>query len=223
MKYSKNSSIRPALLLGMLGCLLMGGSDWLMIYGDTAYEGNLAWLTVGAAEIAPWRNTLAMALAFPAVICYGAALLALRHLIDGETQRRRYVHLTLWGMTPWLALHLLYIIILYLFGWMQHSGMEAQSFAACEALFGHIAWVIFAGEALMLLPFLYWLGLTLKGRTPYGKWMALNNPLVLYVVLKVLTGFFPDCAARLAWTNGLMSESMILWFAILLLGLPKEK
>ena len=223
MKKSKDSSIRSALLIGMLGCLLMGGSDWLMIYGDTAFEGSLAWLTAGAAAVAPWRNTLAMVLAFPAVICYAVALLALRRLIGGEAQQRRYTVLTLWGMTPWLALHLLYIMILYLFGWMQRSGMTAQSFAACEALFSHVSWVIFAGEALMLLPFFYWLGLTLKGRTPYGKWMAVNNPLIIYVVLKVLTGFFPDCAARLAWTNGLMSESMILWFAILLLGLPKNK
>ena len=31
-----------------------------MIYGDTTSSGELFWLTQGAAQIAPWRNGLAM-------------------------------------------------------------------------------------------------------------------------------------------------------------------
>ena len=49
-------SLLLSLLGGILGCLLMGGSDWLMIYGDTAFEGQLAWLTVGVAQIPAWRT-----------------------------------------------------------------------------------------------------------------------------------------------------------------------
>ena len=52
----------------MLGCLCYGGGDWLMLYGDTARDGTLYWLTHGVARIPAWRNTLAMALAFLGII-----------------------------------------------------------------------------------------------------------------------------------------------------------
>ena len=52
-------------VFGMLGCLCYGSGDWLMIYGDPAHSGSLYWLTDGAAQIAPWRNSQAMFLAFP--------------------------------------------------------------------------------------------------------------------------------------------------------------
>ena len=49
-----------ALICGMLGCLCYGGGDWLMMYGDTAHDGSVYWLTRGVAQIPAWRNTLAM-------------------------------------------------------------------------------------------------------------------------------------------------------------------
>ncbi len=66
MKSRRKMSL--SLICGLLGCLCMGAGDWLMLYGDPAYDGTLRWLTRGAAAIPAWRNGLAMALSFPAVI-----------------------------------------------------------------------------------------------------------------------------------------------------------
>lgn len=79
--------LTAALLCGLLGCLCFGAGDWLMLYGDTAHNGALTWLTVGAAQIAPWRNNLAMALAFPGIIFYAAALFAMAALLSDERDR----------------------------------------------------------------------------------------------------------------------------------------
>ncbi len=57
-----------AMLCGILGCFCYGGGDWLMMYGDSAHTGSLIWLTQGTAQIAAWRNGLAMAL--PASVLY---------------------------------------------------------------------------------------------------------------------------------------------------------
>ena len=56
----EQKKLTAALLCGVLGCLCFGGGDWLMIYGDTAHNGSLPWLTAGTAHISPWRNNLAM-------------------------------------------------------------------------------------------------------------------------------------------------------------------
>jgi len=40
------------------------------MYGDPTCAGELWWLTDGVANIAPWRNTLAMVLAFPGIILF---------------------------------------------------------------------------------------------------------------------------------------------------------
>ena len=47
-----------------------------MMYGNPSFEGNLKWLTLGTANISQWRYTLAMVLAFPGIIFYGASLFA---------------------------------------------------------------------------------------------------------------------------------------------------
>ncbi len=78
-----------ALACGLLGCLCMGTGDWLMLYGDPAYDGTLHWLTRGAAAIPAWRNGLAMALSFPAVILYGVALFAIAEFLKGERDGER--------------------------------------------------------------------------------------------------------------------------------------
>ena len=73
----------------------------------------------------------------------------------------------------------------------------------------------------MLPPYLYWGWLLLRAKSIFPKWMALLNPLVFYGALKLLTLLMPDAPFRLAVTNGLMSESMVLWFGsmlVLLLG-----
>ena len=124
--------MKKYLIFGMAGCMLLAGSDWLMIYGDTSFEGNLAWLTTGAAQIP-------------------------------------------------------------------------------------------AGEALMLLPFLVLVFWIIRKKSVFSPWMAWNNPLVLYLLLKVLTGFLPDRPFRLAFVNGLMSEAMFLWFLIFLITAKRKE
>lgn len=214
---SRFNRTESSLLCGLLGCLCFGVGDWLMIYGDTAYQGSLSWLTVGAAGIAPWRNTLAMALAFPGIILYGIALFAIAAYLKEERRRRVYRCLTAFSLTPWLCLHLFYIMILYGFAWMNSSGYEAAALPVSEALFRHLSWLVIVSEALMLPPYLYWFQALLRGNSAFPKGMALSNPLLFYVLLKLLTAFMPDGAFRLAFTNGLMSESMLLWFGSMLL------
>ena len=203
----------------------MGGSDWLMIYGDTAYEGNLAWLTLGVAGIEPWRNSLALFLAFPAVIFYSIALFGIKRFIYDKRQQTIYSGLTAAGLTPWLCIHLLYVMILYTFSWMIKGGYEALAYETAEAMFGHFSWVIFVGEVLMLLPFIYWFILLITKKTVFPRIMAVNNPLIIFVILKVITSFLPDRPARLAFVNGLMSESMLVWFAVIMIFIltGKEK
>ena len=79
-----------AMICGILGCFCYGGGDWLMIYGDTTSSGKLFWLTQGAAQMAPWRNGLAMLLAFPGIIFYGIALFYIGRFIRGEKERKIY-------------------------------------------------------------------------------------------------------------------------------------
>lgn len=188
-----------------------------MLYGDTAYTGTISWLTLGAAAIAPWRSNLAMALAFPGVILYGIALFAIGSLIVGERQKKIYHYLTVFSLTPWLCLHLFYIMILYGFAWMSGNSYDFAAMPVSEALFTHLAWLVPVSEVLMLPPYLYWCYLLLRRKSVFPRWMALSNPLVSYGVLKVITMFMPDSAFRLAFTNGLMSESMALWFGTMLI------
>ena len=75
----------------------------------------------------------------------------------------------------------------------------------------------------MLPPYLYWGWLLLRGKNIFSKWMALSNPLAIYGVLKLLTLLMPDVPFRLAFTNGLMSESMALWFGSMLVFLLRSK
>lgn len=72
------------------------------------------------------------------------------------------------------------------------------------------------GDWLMLPPYFYWAYLLLRGKSQFSKWMAVSNPLVFYGILKAFTLLMPDDAFRLAFTNGLMSEGMALWFVSML-------
>ncbi|MDO4321715.1 MAG: hypothetical protein Q4C61_04230 [Lachnospiraceae bacterium] len=212
----KRKKMTAALLCGLAGCICMCAGDWLMLYGDTAYSGSVSWLTEGASGIAPWRNSLAMLLAFPGIILYGIALFYIERFLSDERQKKRYHYLTAFGLTPWLCLHLFYIMILYVFAWMRTNGYEAAALPAAEALFGHLSWIVILSEAMMLPPFIYWFYLLIRGRSVFPRWMALSNPLIFYGILKAITGLMPDCAFRLGFTNGLMSESMFIWFTVMI-------
>lgn len=204
-----------AMICGILGCFCYGGGDWLMIYGDTTSSGELFWLTQGASQIAPWRNGLAMFLAFPGIIFYGIALFYIGRFIRGEKERKIYHYLNAFGLTPWMCLHLFYIMILYLYNWMTNNGYSEAALPACEALYSHLSWVIMVSEVLMLPVFLYWFYVVVRGKTTLPRWMAAGNVLVFYVVLLAVKSFLPDTPFRIGFTNGLMSESMIFFFLLI--------
>lgn len=193
-----------------------------MIYGDTAYHGSISWLTVGVSEIAPWRNSLAMLLSFPGVVLYGIALLSLEKLIIGEGEQKKYHTLTIFGMTPWLCLHLFYIMILYAFAWLTHNGYGAAALPLAEALYAHLSWLVIVSVVIMLPPFLYWFYVQITGRTVFPKKMAFTNMLFIFAVFQGVKAVLPDSAFRLGFTNGMMSESMFVWFAILLVWVVRN-
>ena len=209
--------MKAALLCGILGCLCYGGGDWLMMYGNPAYHGTLSWLTEGVAAIPQGRYNLAMALAFPGIILYGIALFAVEGYIKDGKQRRVYHYLNAFSLTPWIALHLFYVMILTLFSWMHGNGNADSALAVCEGLFSRLSWLVPVSEALMLPVFLYWFWLQLRGKTVFPKGMAFTNVLIIFALLKGLSLAMPVSAFRLGFTNGLMSESMILWFGIMLI------
>ena len=208
---------KAALRCGILGCLCYGGGDWLMMYGNPAYHGALSWLTEGVAAIPQWRFNLAMALAFPGIILYGIALFAVEGYIREEKHRKVYHWLNTFGLTPWIALHLFYVMILTLFAWMHRNGYTAEALPVCEGLFRQLSWLVPVSEGTMLPVFLYWFWLQVSGKTVFPKWMAFTNVLVIYAVLKDVSLLLPVSAFRLGFTNGLMSESMALWFGIMLI------
>ena len=209
--------MKTALLCGILGCLCYGGGDWLMMVGNPSYHGTLSWLTEGVATIPQWRFNLAMALAFPGIILYGIALFAVEGYIKDGKQRKVYHYLNAFGLTPWIALHLFYVMILTLFSWMHGNGYTDSALAVCEGLFSRLSWLVPVSEALMLPVFLYWFWLQLRGKTVFPKGMAFTNVLIIFALLKGLSLAMPVSAFRLGFTNGLMSESMILWFGIMLI------
>lgn len=213
----EQKKLTAALLCGLLGCLCFGAGDWLMLYGDTTCAGAISWLTAGVTQIAPWRNNLAIALAFPGLLLYGIALFSIEGLIGGYSRRRTYHYLTVFSLTPWLCRHLFYIMMLYGFAWMSGNGYSSAALPVSKAIYSHFAWFVPVSEALMLPPYLYWCWLLLKKQTELPRRMALSNPLIFYAVLKLLTLLMPEGTFRLAFTNGLMSESMALWFVTILI------
>ena len=211
--------MRAPLICGLMGCLCYGGGDWLMMYGNPAFHGTLSWLTEGVAAFPQWRYNLAMGLAFPGIILYGVALFALEGCVHSERSRRVYHYLNAFGLTPWIALHLFYGMILTLFAWMHANGYAESALAVCEGLFSQLSWLVPVSEALMLPVFVWWFRLQIRGETVFPKWMAFTNVLFIFAVLKGISMLMPVSAFRLGFTNGLMSESMIIWFGIMLIFL----
>lgn len=212
-----------ALICGMLGCICFGAGDWLMIYGDTAYNGSIYWLTEGTSQIAPWRNALSMLIAFPGIIFYGIGLFAVGRYIKEKRHRKIYRTLTSFGLTPWLCLHLFYVMILYMFAWLSQNGYENAALPAAEALFSHLSWLVIVSEVFMVPPFIYWFFLQFTNRTIFPKQMAFTNILIIYAALYLLKTILPDSPFRIGFTNGLMSESMIIWFVVMLVWTAKKR
>ena len=93
-----------------------------------------------------------------------------------------YHYLNAFGLTPWMCLHLFYIMILYLYTWMTGYGYADAALPACEALFDHLSWVIIVSEVVMLPVFLYWFYVVVCGKTTLPRWMAAGNVLVFYCI-----------------------------------------
>ncbi len=207
---TKRNKRIAALVYGLLGCLCFGAGDWLMLYGDPAYTGKVYWLTEGVRHIPQWRFDISMALALPGIVLYGIALFAVQDYIKSERERTIYHYLNAFGLTPWLALHLFVVMVLCLWSF---SG----DLALATELRDRLNWFVFASEAMMLPVFLYWFYLQISGRTVFPKWFAWTSVLVFYALFSIVKMLLPVSAFRLGFTNGLMSESMILWFGCMLL------
>ena len=113
-------------------------------------------------------------------------------------------------------------MILVLFSWMNANGFAAAALTVCEGLFSRLSWLVPVSEALMLPVFVYWFYLQITGKTVFPKTMAFTNVLLLFAVLKGFSLLLPISAFRLGFTNGLMSESMILWFSFMLIWEGRE-
>lgn len=223
MIVNNKKKIISALICGMLGCILLGSGDWLMMYGNTTYHGDVYWLTEGVAQIPAWRNSLSMLVAFPAILLYGIALFTTTKFVKQEKQRKIYHYLTAFGLTPWLCLHLFYVMILCLFAWLNSNGYETVALPVAQALYSQLSWIVILSEVLMLPPFLYWFYLQISGKTIFPKWMAFTNVLVIYAIFQIAKLTMPDTPFRLGFTNGLMSESMLIWFCVMLVWIVGYK
>ena len=60
--------------------------------------------------------------------------------------------MTAFGLTPWIALHLFYIMILYAFSWMSTGSYAEAALPLGEVLFAHFSWVPLVSEILLLPP-----------------------------------------------------------------------
>jgi Na+-driven multidrug efflux pump len=155
-----------------------------------------------------------MLLSFPGIIFYGIALFSISDFIRENRQKKIYKTLTSFGLTPWLSLHLFYIMILFLFSWLNGNGYADVAMPACEALFKHLSWIVTLSEVFMLAQFIYWFYLQITKKTVFPRVSAFTNILFIYAVMYIIKMLLPDSPFRLGFTNGLMSESMIIWFVI---------
>ena len=215
---TKKKKMLIAFLLGIVGCLCFGAGDWLMAYGDAAHSGKVWWLTEGVANISSTRNSVAMFIAFPGIICYGLGLFAAAGFIRQQRERRIYRVLTIFGLTPWLCLHIFYVELLNTFAVMNQTGNGSIANMVCDAVFSNLSWVAIVSEAIMLPPFIYWIWLQIRGMTFLPRYSAATpaNVLVTYAVLYVVAAMLPMIPFKVGFTNGLMSESMRFYFLALI-------
>lgn len=133
-----------------------------------------------------------------------------------ERHRKIYHTLTVYGLTPWLALHLFYVMILSAFAWMNQNGFSEAAQPVAEALFSQFSRIAMVSELLMIPPFIYWFYLQISGNTYFPKPFAFTNILIIYGVMYGIKTVLPNSAFRIGFTNALMSESMFIWFIIMM-------
>ena len=194
-----------------------------MMYGDPTHISNLSWLTKGTSNIPQWRYSFSMVLAYPGIIFYGIALFSLEGFIYEDKYKKIYHYLNIFGLTPWISLHLFFIMILSLFSWMNKNGFNDQAIPVCEGLYSQLSWIIIVSEIFMIPVFIYWFYLQIKGKTIFPKGYAFTNVIFIFIILKIFQINIPQSAFRLGFTNGLMSESMIIWFGIMLKFIKSQR
>ena len=215
MKNKNIQRIGSSIKYGIMGSLLYGFGDWLIIYGDPTHSSDLKFLTNGTANIPQWRYSLSMFIVFPGIIFYGIGLFSLEELINEDKYKKIYHYLNIFGLTSWISLHLFFIMILSLFSWMNKNGFKDQAIPACEGLFSQLSWVIIISEIMIIPVFIYWFYLQIKGKTIFPRGYAFTNVIFIYIIMELIIKFIPNSAFCLGLKCGSMNESMFIWFLII--------
>ena len=114
-------------------------------------------------------------------------------------------------------------MILELFSWMNKNGYKEQAIPICEGLFSQLSWIIILSEAMMLTVFIFWFYLQFQGNTIFPRRYAFTNVIFIFIILKFIIKFIPTSPFKLGFINGLMSESMMIWFGIMIIYIKKTK
>ncbi|ORX83527.1 hypothetical protein BCR32DRAFT_266901 [Anaeromyces robustus] len=203
------------LILGMLGSICYATGDWIMMYGDaTLISQKIGWFTKGTAQIPGWKNNLAMLLSYPGTILYAICLFSFERYIPNEKHKKIFHCLNIINLTPWMALHLIYIVILYAFHFMMTEGYEDVAIPISEALYNHFSWIIIMSLLFMMPLFLYFFWLLITGRTTFKKSMALAHMIPIMLFLICITLMLPESGFKMGFKNGLSNESLFISFLI---------
>lgn len=212
MKKPTDTGLLFNLALGMIGALLLAFGDWTMIYGDPQHTPGFFWLSEGAKHIPDWRNTLALATGIPGVILCAMGMLSLEHAVKPGMRRINWRYLTAYSLLPWLTVHAFIVMQIYLFGWMSRNGYEEAAFPTLQALNEHFSWMALVCYGLIMIPFIMWLVLGLRGRLRTPRLMGLVNPIVFVPILVLLRPLIPNGPAKPGYINGEISTSFFLFF-----------
>ena len=225
MKNLNRKKLSTSLICGIIGSLCYGFGDWIMIYGDPVKLANLklSILTKGTANISQWRYSLSMLMAFIGILFYGTALFSIEDFIIEEKSKKIYHYLNIFGLTPWIALHLFFIMILSLFSWMNQNGYSEQAIPVCEGLFSQLSWVIVACLLMMAPVFIYWFYLQFNDKTIFPRIYAFTNVIFIIIIMKIIQINIPRSPFSLGFANGIANESMAIWFGIMLKFLRNQR
>ena len=105
---------------------------------------------------------------------------------------------------------------------MNKNGYSSQAIPICEGLYSQLSWFVILCEAIIVPVFIYWFYLQIKGKTIFSKGFAFTNVIFIFIILKTIYKLFPTNAYSLGFLNGLMSESMIIWFGFMLNFIRKK-
>jgi len=202
-------------LIGMLGSLCYGISDWIMMYGDpTGLSKKAPILTKGTAQISTWRYILAMILSYPGTVFYIIGLYGYERYILNKKHRKIYHWLNVVNFTPWMTLHFIYIIIMFAFHFMMTNGYQDIAIPVSEALYTNFSWVIVVSILFMVPAFVYYLYLIITNRTSFKKIMGIAHMLPIMCVMYIFTALLPSSAFKKGFLNAVANQSLFISFLI---------